>query len=114
AASRLNVLLVTENEFERYIEASGGKAAGVNANCASMERWEAFLAIGTKYHRLAEGVEFATSHYWKPKTAAASCRKTLALLRKLRGELDPARPEHIAVVANFSALFLVSVAQIVM
>jgi hypothetical protein len=114
AASQLDVLLITESEFEKYIISTGGKHAGVPANSANIDLWDAFLAIPSRYRPLAEAIEFSTTHYWQPKTAAASCRKTLGLLRRLKGELDPAKADHAAVVANMTSLFLISVAEIVL
>jgi hypothetical protein len=114
AAARLEVLLVTEEEFERYISATGGKANGVTAHAANIELWDAFLNIRSRYASLADAIEFSTSYFWKPTTAASAARRTLAVLRRLRGELDPSKPAHVAVVANMAGLFLVSMADIVM
>src|ERR1035441_2250587 len=113
SAARFEVLLITEEEFGHYIAATGGRAEGTRSHAADIGLWEAFLNIPSKYRSLSEAVEFSTSHFWKSTMAAAAARRTLALLRRLRGELDPSKPEHITVVANMAALFLVSLAEIV-
>jgi hypothetical protein len=114
AAARLEVLLVTEEEFERYVDATGGKASGVPAHSASIDLWDAFLEIRSRYASLADAVEFSTSYFWRPTTAASAARRTLTVLRRLRGELDPAKPHHVTIVANMAALFLISMAAVVM
>ncbi|MGA2261915.1 MAG: hypothetical protein ABSH28_10795 [Acidobacteriota bacterium] len=114
SAARLEVLLVTEEEFESYIGATGGKASGIPAHAASIELWESFLDIRSKCAALAEAIDFSTSYFGKPTMAASAARRTLAVLRRLRGELDPAKPHHVTIVANMAALFLISMADIVM
>jgi len=114
AAARLDVLLVTEEEFGLYIDATGGKANGVGAHAANVELWESFFEVRSRYPSLAEAIEFSTSYFWQPKTAAAAARRTLAVLRRLRGELDPAKAQHVAIVINMAALFLIAMAGVVM
>ena len=114
AAARLAVLLVTEEEFGRYVSATGGRSSGVAAHVASIDLWEAFLDIGSRYATLRGAMEFSTSHFWQASTPASSARRTLAVLRQSRAELDPDKPEHVTLVANMVALFLISTADIVM
>ncbi len=45
--------------------------------------------------------------------ASESCVRTLFLLNQIRGELDPAKPEHLAVVMDVLALFMHGMARIV-
>ena len=112
-AANLDVLLIAEKELDAYIAAVGGRPTGTGANSADIDLWERFIDIPSKYKGLEPAVSFSSSQYWMTRSPAASCRKALVTLRRLRGELDPVKPEHLAVVADMAALFLVSVTGIV-
>lgn len=45
--------------------------------------------------------------------ATEACRHTIAMARQLSGELDPAKPEHLAVVGDLLALFTHSLGEMV-
>jgi hypothetical protein len=113
AAARSGVLLLTEDEFGAYVKATGGSVRVEDCNCVNLELWERFLELPNRFRALGPAVHMPLTEHWQSHGAANACRGIVALLRKLKGELDPARHEHLAVVANAAAVFTISVSVIV-
>lgn len=104
-ASRLGVVLLAEDEFDIFARATSEQYDAATGHTGSIVAWERFVAMKDKYPALTRAVEFGRSGYWMHGEAGEVCRKTIASLQEVRGELDPAKPEHLALVADFTALF---------
>jgi hypothetical protein len=109
-ATRLNVILLAEDEFDLYTRATAHNLSGEVGNTAEMSVWEHFFEIPSKFPRLGPAVNFTRSNYWMIDDAAEACRKTLSQLRAGHQEFDPARAEHIALFLDLCALFARSLA----
>lgn len=109
-ATRLNVIILAEDEFDLYTQATAHNYSMKVGNIAEMAIWEQFFEISTKFARLGPPVNFTRSNYWMIDDAAEACRKTLSQLRACHPELDPARAEHIALFLDLCALFARSLA----
>ena len=107
------MLLLTEEDFVQYATAAGGRPGQVLGSVAALDCWERFFGIGAKYPALAPAVAFSASGHWMIPSDAEACRKTLAISLRLHRELDPAKPEHMAIVGDLAALFLRAVAGLV-
>lgn len=112
SATDLGVSLVHENEFEDLAQGLGGTIAPTDSATANLEAWEQYLAVGGKYPLLADYLNFSRSRYWIIKDAGEQARKTLARLRSIRNELDPAKPEHLAVFGDALCLFLLAISEL--
>lgn len=112
-ATRLNVILLAENEFDLYASATSKGYAGALGFVSEMDVWEQFFDIPSQYSNLKPGLHFLRSTFWMIDDAAEACRRTLAALRSLHPEMDPSKPEHFAVFFDFSALFARSLAAVV-
>lgn len=104
-ATRLGVVLLAEDEFDIYASAMSPLYSSTLAHTANIDAWEQFLAIKEKYPALDSTIQFGRSGYWMQTEAGETCRKTVASLYEIRAELDPAKPEHLALVADIAALF---------
>lgn len=112
SASDLAVSLLHESEFVDLAKGMGGAIAPSASTLESIEAWDAFLAISRKFPSLEEYCRFSRSSYWMTKDHGEQCRKTLARLRAIRGELDPAKPEHVAVFGDALCLFLLALSEL--
>lgn len=106
SASDLGVTLLRESEMEPFAVGLDASITPTDSAAASIEAWEAFLEIKSKYPNLAEYLEFSRSTYWMTKGSGDQCRKLVGKLRRIRTELDPAKREHQAVFGDALCLFL--------
>ncbi|MEB2400842.1 MAG: hypothetical protein OZ927_15000 [Alcaligenaceae bacterium] len=111
SASDLGVTLLHESEMDAFAAGLDSSIAPIDACAASIEAWEEFLNIKSKYPRLAEYFEFSRSTYWMEKGAGDQCRKLVGKLRRIRTEIDPAKREHLAVFGDALCLFLHAVSE---
>jgi hypothetical protein len=112
-AARLNVLLFTEKEFEKFLSANGIVNLQPSCNLEMLSLWQKYFDIPVQFPALIDLINFSRVEYWNCEGESESCRKTISILRRYAPKLDPAQPSHIAVVADLTSLFLLSVARIV-
>jgi hypothetical protein len=112
-AARLGVILLAEDEFELYANTTCGAYKTVASNIGDLNLWDKFFNIPANFPKLGPGLAFLRSDYWMIDDAAEACRKTLATLLSISAELDPAKPEHMAVFLDFVSLFARSLAIVV-
>jgi hypothetical protein len=112
-ATRLNVVLLTEDEFDLYAKVTCPRYSSPLGNVGEMDAWEQLFAIPTRFPKLEPGIQFIRSTFWMVDDSAEACRKSLACLKGLHPEMDPSKPEHIAVFLEFCAVFARSLAVVV-
>lgn len=111
-ASDLGVTLLTEDDFELYAGSTSPAYHQNLGHLASIDVWENYFSAVGNFEKLAPAMSFLRSEYWMVDSAADSCRKTLAVLRKLHPEFDPTKAAHVALYFDFAALFSRSLALI--
>jgi hypothetical protein len=104
-AAKLGVHLLAEHEFDAYAAATSPRWSSNGGALANIELWDKFFQIPARFPSLGPAIRFSKSRYWMASDATEACRLTIALARQLRGELDPTKPEHVAVVGDMVALF---------
>jgi hypothetical protein len=112
SAAALNISIVKEGEFGILANATDGHLQVGVSRVAELDNWEIFFSIPEKFPKLEEMVTFSRSAFWMCDSPAEACRKTIAILRKARPELDPANALHTALFGDFVALFLHSLARL--
>ncbi len=112
SASDLAVSLLHENEFEELAQGMGGTTVPTDSVTANIDAWDQFLAVGAKYPTTSEYLNFGRSGYWMIKDPGEQCRKTVAKLRAIRTELDPAKLEHLAIFGDALCLFLLALSEL--
>lgn len=112
SATDLAISLLHENEFEDLAQGLGGTTAPTNSATEDIEAWEQHLAIDGKYPLLKDYLNFSGSRFWMIKDAGEQCRKTVAKLRSIRNELDPSKPEHLAIFGDALCLFLLAISEL--
>ena len=112
AAGR-GIVLLSEDEFDLYVSATTGVNAPLGSNIEQLASWDEFGEIPKRFPKLEEAVLFTRHQYWMIKEAAEACRKTLAVVRSIHGELDPSQPSHVALFLDLCALFARGLAVVV-
>ncbi len=112
-ATRLRVVLLTEDEFDLYGKLTCPAYSDHIGNIGNIDMWDRLFAIASKFAKLGPGVAFIRSTFWMIDDAAEACRKTLACLRGLHQEMDPSHPEHLAIFFDLCAIFARSLAVVV-
>nr|WP_315252951.1 hypothetical protein [uncultured Duganella sp.] len=112
SAADLSVSLLHESEFEDLAQCVGGTINNVGSVAADIDVWEKFLAIKSKYSTLVEYIDFSRSSFWMTKDAGEQCRKTVAKLRAIAAEMDPSKPEHMAIFGDAICLFLLALSEL--
>lgn len=112
SASELSVSLLHESEFEDLAQCMGGTTKSIESAAADIDAWDRFLGIAKKYPATSEYLNFAKSAFWIAKDPGEQCRKTVAKLRSVRTELDPAKPEHVAIFGDSLCLFLLALSEL--
>lgn len=104
-ATRLNVVLLADDEFDIFADATSSQYRQKIGHTANMEAWDLLFGIKEKSPTLIPALQFCRSSYWMQSEVGESCRKTVASLYEIRAELDPAKSTHVALAADFAALF---------
>ena len=106
-------MLLTEEDFEQYVRATGPQPDAASSYTADIGLWDRYFDIPSKFRALMGTIEFAKSGFWMCRHESEACRKTIAEFIRIRPELDPAQSLHTAVVCDLTALFMHSVSRIV-
>ncbi len=112
-ATRLNVILLTEDEFDVYGKLTSPNYESPLGNISEMDAWEQLFAIPSRFPKLEPGLQLSRSTFWIIEDSAEACRKSLACLKTLRPEMDPSKPEHIAIFLELCAIFARSLSAVV-
>lgn len=112
-AGKRGVVLVSEDEFDLYAKIMRGPVSATSSHVGQLDSWDKFNNIPSQFPALRDSIHYARAAYWMIEDATEACRKTLAMLRSLSSELDPAQASHVAVFMDLGALFSRSLALIV-
>jgi hypothetical protein len=104
-ATDLNIVLLAEDEFELYARCTSPRFAEEQGHASNMDTWDQLFAISKAFPKLDSALKFLRSEYWMVSDCAEGCRKTLAALKAVQPEMDPARVEHRALFFEFCAIF---------
>jgi hypothetical protein len=112
SASDLAVSLLHESEFEDLAQGMGGTTLATDSAASDIDAWDKFLAVRAKYPTTSDYLNFGRSGYWMIKDPGEQSRKTVARLRAIRTELDPIKPEHLAIFGDALCLFLLALSEL--
>jgi hypothetical protein len=104
----LGISLVGESEFPEWAGGLGGSkiaSTEVFSFAEKFEYWEDLLTADRRNPKLSDAVLFLRSGFWQVKDDAEAARKCIFLLKSIRGEIDPSKPEQIALTVYLAALF---------
>ena len=112
-AADLKVMLLTEQEFPAFARATDGIWRNGDSHLAEITNWERYFELHKQFPGLAQAIKFSRSEFWTSETAGEACRRSIACLKTIRSELDPAKSVHVAVVGDLLALFLHALSRVV-
>ena len=112
SAADLSVSLLHDSELEGFARSIGGTTVGIEAHSADIEVWEKFLSIPARHPNIADYCRFGRSGFWMIKDSGGRCRRCVSRLRSITGELDPSKPEHMAIFGDALCLMLVAVSEL--
>ena len=104
-ANELGVILLAEDEFDLYANATCREYNADCGNVGNMDAWDQFFSLADRFPKLEPGLRFIRSEFWMINDSAEACRKSLASLKSLSPELDPAKAEHLCLFLDYCALF---------
>lgn len=113
SAAQLGITLLAEEEFVAFGSATSHHFNRPTGAIGSIAVWDRYFSIVDRSPKIAPAIEFSRSAFWMSESDVEACTRTLYTARNLSRELDPAKPEHLAVVGDLSALFLHALARIV-
>lgn len=99
-SSVLNIQLLSEKGFDIYSKHTSNPSFVLNSAIADMNHWDIFFSISSKYPALEELNEYAKSSFWNESESTNRLRHSLLVLKKVRKELNPENPLHLALVLN--------------
>lgn len=112
SASELAITLVRESEISTLERGLGGRPSVSDPPITQIDAWEDFFAVEQKYPSLQPFTSFARSGFWMIRDSGEQCRKCVGKLRSINGELDPTKPEHIAVFGEALTLFILAISNL--
>lgn len=106
SAARMGVTLLTESDFGNYAKAFSPSLCSCDAACSVLANWEHYYASAKRFPKIEDAWTFTRRGYWNSENPSQAVRKTLALIKSIRNELDPRHSAHIALCADLCALMV--------
>lgn len=111
-AAKFDVILLAESEFDEFQSATRGVVSPFSSNASNIDLWDEYLSISKRFSTLANVCEFVFSGFWMCQSPSEACRKTISVLKAAKGELNPEITQHMLLVGDLCALFMVSVSRL--
>lgn len=112
-ANTFDVQLFSDDDFNFYSHATADYLTPLSSSLTNIDHWDSFMEIDKKFPRLKQLSEYARTNFWNDKISNSQVRSGLALLRGLKGELDPANKLHLSLVMHHYSLIAISLNQII-
>lgn len=111
-AESLNVVLLTEIDFDIYSSSMVADNSGTYSNASNIDLWEEYFEKTKNFTNLAPSLAFARSSYWMIEDAATACRKVIAELISIRPEMNPENKYHVCLFFHLASLLARSLAKV--
>ena len=111
-AAKFDVILLAESEFDEYRKATSGIVTPFVSNVSNIDFWDEYLSVSKRFPALSNACEFVFSGFWMCQSSSEACRKTISILKAIKGELNPEIPQHMFLVGDLCALFMISISKI--
>jgi len=112
AASKLGIILLAESEFDEYQKSTSRVELPFISNASNIDFWDDYLSINKRFPSLTNACDFVFSGFWMCQSSSESCRKTISILKEIKGELNPDTQHHMFLVGDLCALFMISISKI--
>ena len=108
-ASSLGITLLDEQEFDKFDRALN-YPAGTSSYWQSTADIFDLRKLGTRFHRLQPFIEYLTAYAWNNLDYTELLRRVIGEGKSVAGEIDPGKPEHLALILEASAVFAIGAA----
>lgn len=107
-SSNLNISLLSEDDFDIYSNKTSLHLGPLNSAICNGDTWDKYFLLYKKFPDLEKALRFVKNDFWNIEDDKLKLRKTLFTIREIRRELNPERPEHIALLVDLISLFTIS------
>lgn len=112
SARSLNVHLFQEQDFDSYAQSANINYLDILNYTSKVLNWHSFYAVFEKNIKLKNLGDYLNNKLPLEQDHAKSLRELLGIIRTNKGELDPAKSEHMAVYCFIILSFLLVMAPI--
>lgn len=112
-ADTFDVQLFSEEDFDFYSKATADYNNLIRSALADIDNWDLFVDIEKRFEKLKPLSDFARTNFWNSKNSNFQVRSGLALLKSLKGELNPVNNLHLAIVLHHYSLIAIALNQII-
>lgn len=112
-SNTFDVQLFSEEDFEFYSRATADYVIPISSALIEIEHWDRFVDIDKRFSTLKPLAEYARTVFWNEKSSNFQVRSALALLKSLKGELNPGSRLHLSLVLHHYSLFAIGLNQII-
>ncbi len=109
-AADLGIALLDEDELEQYDRALLYPERSATSEYEPATYLDALFEVRKKYPALAPLTDFLRGPAWTEADHFSLLRQLIAVGRDVRGEIDPNKPEHVALALEACAIFAVPLA----
>jgi hypothetical protein len=113
AANELHVALLSDKDFDTYVKSTSKNFRDVQSALILGDNWDIYFGISAKFPALKDACEYSKSGFWNEKNSHVRLRHSIAAIRTVKSELNPANPLHIALLLDLISLFAISLNEIV-
>ncbi|MEM0549303.1 MULTISPECIES: hypothetical protein [Aeromonas] len=112
SAKTINVHLFKEEDFDVYATSANINYLNQFYYSYNISSWHSFYASFTKNEALKSLGEYINAKLPLENDSVKSLRELLGIMRSVKGELDPSKPEHMAIYTSLILSFLLVMAPI--
>ncbi|MBD1877154.1 hypothetical protein H6F75_27095 [Nodosilinea sp. FACHB-131] len=113
SAKRVNVHLFDETQFSNYAESHSLNFKIDYCYSTNIENWIAYYQVFSKNSFFEKLGQFLNSEVSLEMDATRGIRRLLVALQKGKGELNPDKPEHLAIFQHAVMVFSFFIAQVI-
>lgn len=108
-ASSMNVFLLDERDFKTFDRAMVFPQGTYGYDYAA-EDIAQMWSVRSRFPGLGRLIEFVSSSAWENAEFTLLLRRALGVGKASAGEIDPQKPEHLAILLNLAAVFSIGLA----
>src|SRR6185369_1719370 len=112
-ADSLRITLVDDQEFGTYDRAVVYPAGSKDESDTYQASRRRFADLATRFALLSPLLRYVQGQAWNEPDHATLLRRTIGAGMETRGELDPARPEHLGLALEATSVFALGLASCV-
>jgi len=110
-ASELDIQLLSDVEFATYAKHTTDNRLEIKSALVEGAAWDEYFDVSNRFIGLRDMQDFANTKFWNLENVIR-LRNAIGILRKTRGEFNPANNLHVTVLLNFYSLVSIAVNEV--